>query len=136
MEDKFKLLKPILSRLCEIYVPLPENIGNLYKYHIQKTFATRTLQMNRMDWLKRELKKTIEPTSFADKLYERGYSALDLIRWIELDTTLLSDVKKYELLVAFDKAKKEIREERLLMLFILHFTFVDRTMCLDNMTFI
>jgi hypothetical protein len=126
VEDKYKLLKPILSRLCEIYVPLPENIGHLYQYHVQKTFATRALQMNRMDWLRRELKKPVQPNELAQKLYERGYSAMDLIRWIELDTAHLDELKKYELLVAFDKARKEMRDERLLMLFVLHFTFVDR----------
>ena len=35
VENKYKLLKPILSRFCEIYVPLPiinGNPTNIYKY--------------------------------------------------------------------------------------------------------
>ena len=35
VEDKYKLLKPILSRFCEIYIPEPTvdgNVINLYKY--------------------------------------------------------------------------------------------------------
>lgn len=39
IEDKYKLLKPILSRFCEIYVPRPiidnEEV-NLHQYHLQQ----------------------------------------------------------------------------------------------------
>lgn len=137
VEDKYKLLKPILSRLCEIYVPLPTHLGNLYSYHIENIYQTKTLHMTRMDWLKRELKKErTDPLELSNKMYERGYSGLDLIRWIELDSTRLTEEKKWELLVAFDKAKKEIRDERLLLLFMLHFMFEDTTQSLDNLTFI
>ena len=40
VEDKYKLLKPILSRFCEIYIPEPcinNNNINLYKYNLEKT---------------------------------------------------------------------------------------------------
>ena len=41
VEDKYKLLKPILSRFCEIFIPHPEHNGvqiNLHQYTIDKTF--------------------------------------------------------------------------------------------------
>ena len=44
VEDKYKLLKPILSRFCEIYIPEPIHNGvpiNLYKYTIENTKAEK-----------------------------------------------------------------------------------------------
>ena len=41
VEDKYKLLKPILSRFCEIYISLPlinNKITNLYTYNLDKYF--------------------------------------------------------------------------------------------------
>ena len=40
-EDKYNLMKPILSRFCEIYVPEPiinGNIINLYKHNLNEVF--------------------------------------------------------------------------------------------------
>jgi len=47
IEDKYNLLKPILSRFCEIYVPEPEydnEIINLYKYNIDETFKMKDIK--------------------------------------------------------------------------------------------
>ena len=44
VEDKYKLLKPILSRLCEIFVPEPivqEKSVNLHKLGVQNTFGSQ-----------------------------------------------------------------------------------------------
>ena len=48
VEDKYKLLKPILSRFCEIYIPEPIVNGlivNLYKYNIDDTFKIKVLRL-------------------------------------------------------------------------------------------
>ena len=145
VEDKYKLLKPILSRFCEIYIPEPEYKGNpinLYAYNIQETFKLSDIKMARNDWLKKEIKK-IKPTMtqievqlLVTKLYEKAYNALDLIKMIENDSFHLEQEKKYELLVAFDKIRKEFKNEKLLLLFIINFTFLDKVTSLENMTFI
>ena len=60
VEDKYKLLKPILSRFCEINVPEPlykDNIINLYKYNLNETFKLNDVKTQRMEWLKKELHK-------------------------------------------------------------------------------
>jgi DNA polymerase III delta prime subunit len=139
VEDKYKLLKPILSRFCEIYVPLPIINGetiNLYQYNLKNTFDIDQQQTN--DWLKKtvnaiNVQKDIQ--ALVVKLYEKAYSSLDLIRMIEQDSTI-EDEKRYELLVAFSKAKKEIRNEKILMYIILHFVFIDKNYCLDNLSFL
>jgi DNA polymerase III delta prime subunit len=145
VEDKYKLLRPILSRFCEIYVPEPIYHGraiNLYSYNLDQTFHLSDIKSNRIDWLKKELQKTMTPTMQLDelittvnKLYEKAYNALDIINLIEENMIPIESEKRYELLVAFSKVRKEIRNEKLLLLFTLHFTFIDTTCSLDNISF-
>jgi DNA polymerase III delta prime subunit len=144
VEDKYKLLKPILSRFCEIYVPEPEYKGkiiNLYKYNLNETFKLTNIKQVKTDWLKKELQKSInletDVLALVTKLYEKGYSALDLIKLLEDNAVIkLPDNKRYELLVAFNKVRKEFRNEKLIMLFIINFTFLDIETNLDNISFI
>jgi GTPase SAR1 family protein len=156
VEDKYKLLKPILSRFCEIYIPEPVYKGhqvNLYKYNLDTTFKLSSVKNTRIEWLKRELQKTIksdisEPDLFLfiTKLYEKGYSALDLIKVVEdgfqisnnsnnNEKQLVTDEKRYELLVAFNKVRKEIRNEKIIIMFIINFTFLDNNSRLENIAF-
>ncbi len=146
VEDKYKLLKPILSRFCEIYISEPEFKGNpinLYKYNLDETFKLTNIKNQRAEWLKKEIQKSIHPAIsmeelqlFVTKLYEKAYSALDIIKLIEDEYFVLEQEKRYELLLAFNKIRKEFRNEKLLLMFIINFTFVDDKMCLENMTFI
>jgi len=144
VEDKYKLLKPILSRFCEIYVPEPEYRGkiiNLYKYNLNETFKLTNIKQVKTEWLKKELQKPInletDVLALVTKLYEKGYSALDLIKLLEDNAIIkMLDNKRYELLVAFNKVRKEFRNEKLIMLFIINFTFLDIETNLDNISFI
>lgn len=145
VEDKYKMLKPILSRFCEIYIPEPEyngNIINLYKYNLDQTFKMETIKKQRLDWLKIELEKTMSDKMseaslllFVTKLYEKAYNALDVIQLLENGHINVSTEKKYELLIAFNKVRKEFRNEKLLLLFLLNFTYLDSKMVLENISF-
>jgi DNA polymerase III delta prime subunit len=144
VEDKYKLLKPILSRFSEIYVPKPyisNTILNLYKYNIEKTFNLKSYKLKRLDNLKKELQKINfleeDILKFVVKLYEKGYSALDLMNLLENSIFVLNidKIKKYELLITMNKVKKEIRNEKILMLFILNFIYLDRETDLTNISF-
>ena len=62
---------------------------------------------------------------------------MDLIKLLEDGTAIkIDDNKRYELLIAFNKIRKEFRNEKLLLMFVINFTFLDKKMCLENMTFI
>lgn len=153
VEDKYKMLKPILSRFCEIYIPEPEYNGkviNLYRYNLEQTFKMGDLNTKRIDWLKAELEKTFvagkknaeisigEQTllNFVTKLYEKAYNALDIIQMLEDGRLRLADEsKQYDLLIAFNKVRKEFRNEKLLMLFVLNFIYLDGKMSLENISF-
>ena len=72
------------------------------------------------------------------KLYEKAYSALDIINLLEntkfLDS-LLTTEKRYELLICFNRVRKEFRNEKLLILFILNFVFLSSELYLENISF-
>ena len=72
------------------------------------------------------------------KLYEKGYSGLDIISLLENNHFFpeISLEKRYELLFAFNKVRKEFRNEQILILFILNFTFLNQQFSLENISFV
>jgi Cdc6-like AAA superfamily ATPase len=150
VEDKYKLLKPILSRFCEIYVPEPCYNGvalNLYKYNLGETFKLKNIKNQRSEWLKKELQKTANNSKithedlihFSSKIYEKGYSGIEMIQILEKSTNIkinnLTEEKRYELLFAFNKIRKEFRNEKILIMFILNFLFLSLEHNLENISF-
>jgi DNA polymerase III delta prime subunit len=150
VEDKYKLLKPILSRFCEIYVPEPIYNGyaiNLYKFNLAETFKLKDFKTQRSDWLKKELNKVASNENvkredllhLSTKLYEKGYSGLDLMQLLEkpnsIKIAMLTEEKQYTLLFAFNKVRKEFRNEKILIMFILNFLFLSLEHNLENISF-
>uniref|UniRef100_A0A6C0IE33 AAA+ ATPase domain-containing protein n=1 Tax=viral metagenome TaxID=1070528 RepID=A0A6C0IE33_9ZZZZ len=147
-EDKYNLMKPILSRFCEIYVPEPivnGNIINLYKYNLNEVFKMKEIKITRLEWLKKELLRSINKKinletlmNLCAKLYEKGYSGLDILNLLEnpkfMETNITQE-KRFELLLCFNRVRKEFRNEKLLMLFIVNFIFLSSEMSLENISF-
>lgn len=145
VENKYKLLKPILSRFCEIYVHYPiinNRVVNLYQYITNEKCELTQNKKTRVSWLKKQLSAlnnekldVSQLKDFCNMLYEKGYSGLDLIAWINSSIqckNLLSVHQKYELLVFIDKFKHEFRNEKLFMLLILNFTFINKEYLLET----
>lgn len=148
VEDKYNLLKPILSRFCEIYVPEPvheDQIINLYKYNLEKTFFLQDVKTKQTEWLKKELTKSVgknttiqQLMTLCSKLYEKAYSGLDILNLLENHKFLENHItieRRYEMLVAFNRVRKEFRNEKLLILFILNFMFLSSELSLENISF-
>ena len=141
VEDKYKLLKPILSRFCEIYVPEPIINGkviNLHNYALNETYNLGKIIKKKTDNLKKDLRldksyTLKEITNLCIKLYECGYSCLDIINFI--NTSSLHESKIYEFMIIFNKIKKDFRNEKLLMLFILNFFLFRSDSTLENISF-
>lgn len=147
-EDKYNLMKPILSRFCEMYIPEPivnSNIINLYQYNLNEIFKMKDIKTQRTEWLKKELLKSVKKDISIDslmelcvKLYEKAYSALDVMNLLENNKFLESSItneKRYELLLCFNRVRKEFRNEKLLILFILNFIFLSSELVLENISF-
>lgn len=142
VENKYKLLKPILSRFCEIYIPEPIYNGkpiNLYNYNIINTYNNKDIKKLRMEWLKKEIdtihkSNNLNIMKTAMKLYEKGYTGIDLIYCLENDIISINEKRKYELLFTFQKVRSEIRNEKIFITFILNLLFVDTTSTLDDIS--
>jgi len=126
VEDKFKLLKPILSRFCEIYVSLPiinKKELNLYEYFFKTNYKvepkTRLTKLRTLIFSKKDNNNMI---SLSNSLYNKGFSGIDIIQMIEKsnsDEINMSISNKYKLLIHFQQIKKEFRYEPLFILSLL-----------------
>ena len=102
-------------------------------------------KIQRLEWLKKELIKSVNKKinledlmELCNKLYEKAYSALDIMNLLESSKFvegLISIEKRYELLMCFNRVRKEFRNEKLLILFILNFIFLSSELSLENISF-
>lgn len=131
VENKDKLLKPILSRFCEIYVAeyiKNDMIVNLHKRVINKTnheLDTETVDIVR-HILSRLEGRDVTHTgllTISNELYENGYSGIDLVQYIQ-QVHLFDDKKTSAISVCFNIVKSEYRCENLLMLYMLDYIYL------------
>lgn len=135
VENKNKLLNPILSRFCEIYVP--ENIENdevlnLHQKHIKRTYNLK-YSTDFIDWINSriceidvETATHMDYANLSSEIYEKGLSCLDLIEWLK-NTDMFDDLEKSAAYMCFDKIKAEFRNEKLLLLYMFDFLFLRST---------
>ena len=169
IEDKYKLLKPILSRFCEIYIsqPIWNNTEiNLHQYHLNYKIKNGEKEENcvtikniiekktksssfSLENLKKQLKKLSvkkkdqklhikDLVLISGEFYEKGYCGLDLLTLLENHKFMEKEIsleKRYELLICFNKVIKEIRNEKLILFFILNFIFLSLNSSLENIFF-
>lgn len=145
VEDKFKLLKPILSRFCDIYIPLPtindEQINlNLYNLNKNKTVENNE---KKSKFLKTKLLELISDknnlekqniSDLSDHLYEKGYSAKNIADYIEY-SSIIKNEEKYKILFVFHKIKKELKNEKLIIFSILCLILFRSNDDLENISF-
>lgn len=135
VQNKNKLLNPILSRFCEIYFPefideKTQEIINLHQHQLKSKYNFENLKKMQYKILSdflNEVKINL-PTENLDHLlllnkinilYSNGFSALDLIEWIK-NLECIDDAKKSTIELCFQKVKSEYRCEKLLMLYMLN----------------
>lgn len=138
IDSKNNLLKPILSRFCNIYIPFPSDDNNTIinlHFHKKNIYNTHAFYTKRYTWLCNELQKSKNFKNISgcvkttEKIYKNSYSALDVLSYIEKH---YDDDNKYLYLVYFDKIRKEFRNEKLLIFCILYFTFMRKNLDIKN----
>jgi DNA polymerase III delta prime subunit len=185
VENKDSLLKPILSRFCDIYIPPPmiaSGAGNesdthrltainihswladkacdTYKIHKSREHPLHELIKIHPSYLQSAASAAASASASAaasaaasadcadkpcckyyeqilnlsESLYEQGYCGLDIIDYIHTHPDII-DIRRYELLIMFDKVRKEFRNEKLLMLYFLHFIVFRCNLSLENISF-
>jgi len=129
VEDKYKLLKPILSRFCEIHINIePTTVAPLDKFIESRiTYLTKTLNKYITNGNSNETAVNhISLIELSEKLYSKAYSGLDILKVLENETFLkISLEKRYELLFMLSKIKKEIRKETMYIYIILNMIFLE-----------
>ena len=149
VEDKFRLLKPIISRFCEIHVPIPIINGhemNLYAFALNKQYKIEQEGKKRLQKLRKLIfdkpdSNTTVNTSANDimklttQLYNKGFSGLDIITLFESlshEELKITFSRKYRLLILFQQIKKEFRDEQLCMLILLNYMLIRIEDTLEN----
>ena len=123
--DKYKLIKPILSRFSELYVSSPEN------YHIHQlngAFPFQAYETQHYEQFTQKMQSldTANLAELANTLYQGGHSAMDLERYVE--SSDVNAKEKYAWLMQSSKIRSECRDEALL-LYILLYLFRYRSDC-------
>jgi hypothetical protein len=130
VENKDKLLNPILSRFCDIFVPEPKVMANgpainLHQYVLSQQFQVR--EKTHPDILSSEIfDKSMSLTSLfqhIDRLYESGVSCLDLMEHVKTKNDLWSEAEYSRAVMRFYQIKPQFRCEKLLMLFMLNYLY-------------
>ena len=122
VENKQKLLKPILSRFCEIYVPDKFENGVFKSWRPLKCYADVT------HFLSNPVKSHQEYIALCNSMYEGGISCLDLVAHIaKTDDSVW---------FCFEKVKSEFRNEKLLMLYMLDYAYIRSERDLHNVSFL
>jgi replication-associated recombination protein RarA len=124
VENKHKLLNPILSRFCDIYVP--EYVENLHQYHLNRVFQ---FKQNMHDIISEKIANTRYTTTqlmdITNELYEMGVSCLDLMEWTKTQKTRWSEEAYANITMHFYTVKSQFRNEKLLMIYMLDCMFND-----------
>ena len=130
IEDIEKILSPILSRFCNIYIPYPKinkkktNLYNLNKFNNEKNKKIIKKYFKNIESVNVEMIQNI-----VDELYLKGISGLDIIDYIKE----VNDLENSDYLFFFEKIKKEFRNEKLLMFIYVYYYFMRKKIHLENL---
>ena len=144
IQNKDKILKPILSRFCEIYVDLPvinnEKI-NLHKYLLdEKKYnneKSEILTLNNLhkiftnDRKKYVDKGEIDIYNSAEKIYNNGYSIIDILNYFK--STKCKNIENMNsIIIILTELRPKVRSEQILILLSCKLFIIRLSIELDN----
>lgn len=136
VENKHRLLNPILSRFCEICVPeyidSDGNMINLHQYNLNKKFHLEEYEIEKHTWINSKMVALMECVDISHsklleistEMYENGYSCLDLTNWLNTtDSVKWSELEKATIFMHYQTRKSEFRCEKMLLFHLLDIMF-------------
>jgi DNA polymerase III delta prime subunit len=133
VENKYKLLNPILSRFCEIYVPeyiINNKVLILHQHHLNKKMNIREHEKEKQEMIQHKLfhpsSKGIQHSmllNLSNEFYENGISCLDIMRFVE-ECGWWEEEKIVKYMMTFYDIKSEYRCEKLLMFYIFDMIYI------------
>lgn len=143
VEDKYSMLMPILSRLGDVYIPLPiinKKETNLNKLKVdnivESIYKSKHRKLNDIIHkhlgANKENKSLITITNTAEECYENAFSALDIIEYL---SKKIDEKSRSKILLIFEKIQKEYRNEILIITTLLYYGLVRCNVDIDNIGF-
>ena len=136
VENKHRLLNPILSRFCEICVPEyidgEGNMINLHQYNLHRKINFKEHEQEKRAWISSKMAEFtmkvsvghVELLELSTEMYERGFSCLDLVNWLNTtDLAKWTDLEKASILMHYQTRKSEFRCEKMLLFHLLDIMF-------------
>ena len=137
VENKNKLLKPIISRFASILI-IDHNIENINDKNINIKNINNKINLILQKCENKNCLKEIN--NITNILYDNGYSSICIFNYFKnnkkLSKTIQQNIKKYELLLNFLTIKNEIKNEKLLIFYLLKNIFIRCNDDLENIDFI
>jgi DNA polymerase III delta prime subunit len=115
--DKYKLIRPILSRFSELYISSPLNYHSI---QLDNGFSFTDYEREHDEKFNQIIHTLTTENIFekAHELYEQAFSVLDLEKQVEKEP---DSIEKYKWLVYASKIKNECRMEELSLCMLLSF---------------
>lgn len=123
VQNKRRLLFPILSRFCEIFVPTDPTTPNLHQLKIKSQFADLNfgIDVNQTisDTIAHAPSATVsEVMAQVDSLYDKGITSIDVLQWIRNNPNY-SKEKRAFIGIHTNTERIEFRNEKLFMFHVL-----------------
>ncbi len=147
VENKYKLLNPILSRFCEIFVPNPVICNTTFvSLHQTNTVKTNIQLFSQFEPLVELLKLSTTTTAsqsmpdhkwflnFSNNIYEHGFSFLDFLTIME-DVLVNTHPTVITSKFVYNKIKSEYRNEKMAIFYMFDFVFLRKNKEIDNLAF-
>ena len=137
IEDKSKILKPLISRFVDFFIPYPiidNKDNNIYLYRKNETPYLKQIVTKRQQWLKKFISDNLNKDNLikcVEILYNNGYNGKDLEEFIIRDKKMISNTK-CKLLIYLTKITKEIRDEKIILTCTLNNMFFRSNIDLEN----
>ena len=134
VESKVSVLRPLISRFCNIYVPLPKKNGRYQCFYtIAKNESVQYIrqQTTKKNYLKQYLKPYLESSQetslvqlvqISSELYDKGVTSDHIEEYVKNN----SINSHQEIIFRFNTYKSEIRNEELMIFYILQMLFKEK----------
>ena len=137
VENKHKLLNPILSRFCEIYVSeylCGDKLINLNQVYLNSVMNVKPITETKNKYICEMLNQLtldmesetandqINMMEYCENIYNNGYSCLDIIDQVKTSRDF-SALKKSTIEVLYLKLKPEFRCEKMILFSVLNFIY-------------
>jgi len=126
VENKAKLLNPIISRFCDIFIPdymFCNHKINLH-HHFSTSIDVSKQSDTREKWFQMAFKNIETDDVFlvnlCESIYSQGYSCMEMIKFLET-SAVVSQRRINDFVFEFNRVKSELKNEHLLIFYMLKY---------------